>query len=64
MSAKLDKVVKPSWAAKVLTLNQAVLYLDGARTHLMCVTGCSEDEADHVAWRRWPDSMAADEADA
>jgi hypothetical protein len=130
MPAKLDKPVKPSWAAKVLgidysdlpkldhpwtkgdvrslrdsrpdwltearrhatrkqqagearsaeldaelarlgydapdlgTLDQAVLYLDGARTHLMTVTRCSEDEADRAAWRRWPKSMAAEEADA
>jgi len=46
------------------TLDQAVLCLDGARTHLMCVTHCSEDEADRAAWLRWPKSMAAEEADA
>ncbi|MET8311365.1 hypothetical protein [Micromonospora sp. NPDC005173] len=128
MPAKLDKVVKPRWAAKVLgidyadlpkldrpwtqrdvrslrdsrpdwltdarrrhaasvqqasearaaeldvalarlgydapdlgTVDQAVLYIDGALTHLMIETRCSEDEADRAAWRRWPTSMAAEE---
>ncbi|MFF0370108.1 hypothetical protein [Micromonospora sp. NPDC005087] len=128
MPAKLDKVVKPRWAAKVLgidyadlpkldrpwtqrdvrslrdsrpgwltearrrraasvqqasearaaeldvalarlgydapdlgTADQPVLYIDGALTHLMIETRCSEDESDRAAWRRWPKSMAAEE---
>jgi hypothetical protein len=44
--------------------DRQVRYLGGARTHLMCVTHCSEDEADRAAWLRWPKSMAAEEADA
>jgi hypothetical protein len=43
------------------TLDQALLYIDGALIHLMSVTRCSEDEADRAAWRRWPRSMAAEE---
>ena len=43
------------------TVDQAVLYIDGACTHLMIDTGCSEDEADRAAWQRWPKSMSADE---
>lgn len=46
------------------TLDQAIFYLDIARTHLMAETRCSEDEADRAAWRLWPRSMAAEEADA
>lgn len=43
------------------TVDQAVLYIDGALTHVMIETRCSEDEADRAAWRRWPKSMAAEE---
>lgn len=43
------------------TVDQAVLYIDGALTHLMIETRCSEDEADQAAWRRWPKAMAAEE---
>ncbi len=48
------------------TLDQAVLYIDGALTHLMTETACCQDEADRAAWRRWPKSMTAeaDHADA
>jgi hypothetical protein len=46
------------------TLDQAMFYLDDARTHLMTETHCCEDEADRAAWRVWPKSMAAEEADA
>ncbi|WP_432992402.1 hypothetical protein [Dactylosporangium sp. CA-233914] len=46
------------------TLDQALLYIDGARIHLMSETRCSEGEADRAAWRRWPRSMAAEEHDA
>ena len=35
-----------------------------ARSHLMIDTGCSEDDAARAVWRRWPVSMAAEEADA
>ena len=54
MPAKLDTVVEPSWAAKVLSI-------DFALTHLMTETRCCQDEADRVAWRRWPKSMTAEE---
>jgi hypothetical protein len=45
------------------TLDQAVLYIDGARTHLVTATRCSERDADTAAWLRWPRSMACEEAD-
>ncbi|SCL21108.1 hypothetical protein GA0074692_1087 [Micromonospora pallida] len=45
------------------TLDQAMHYIDGARTHLMIATDCSETEADRAAWRVWPKSMAAEDAD-
>ena len=51
-------------AADLGTLDQAVLYIDGAQTHLMTVTGCSEADAELAAWRRWPKSMAAEQSDA
>jgi hypothetical protein len=51
-------------APDLATLDQAIDYLDGARTYLMTQTHCSEDEADRAAWRLWPKSMAAEEADA
>lgn len=50
-------------AADLGTVEQAVLYIDGARTHLMVETRCSEDEADHAAWKLWPKSMEAEEAE-
>lgn len=46
------------------TLDQAVHYIDGARTHLMTETRCSEEDADAAAWRRWPKSMAEEQDDA
>lgn len=74
MSAKLNKVVKPEWAARVLgidyadlpKLDQATRYIDPARIHLPIATRCSEADADadHAAWLLWPGSMAAEEAAA
>ena len=61
MRAKLEvKLARLDYdAADLRTLNQAVRYIDGARTHLMTVnTRCSE--ADRAAWRRWPKSVAAE----
>jgi hypothetical protein len=46
------------------TVEQAVSYIDGALIHLKFETRCSEDDADAVAWRRWPKSTAAEEEDA
>jgi hypothetical protein len=46
------------------TLDQAVLYIDPARTHLMTETKCTEGDADAVAWRRWPGSMTEEQNDA
>jgi hypothetical protein len=43
------------------TLDQALLYIDGALTHLMTAARCCRDEADRAAWRRWSKSMAAEE---
>ena len=43
------------------TVEQAVLYIDFALTHLMTETRCCQDEADRAGWRRWPKSMAAEE---
>jgi hypothetical protein len=51
-------------AADLATLDQAIVYVDGARTHLIAETRCSEDEADRAAWRLWPKSMAAEQTDA
>jgi hypothetical protein len=43
------------------TVDQAVLYIDGAVTHLMTEVRCAEGDAEAVAWRRWPKSMSAEE---
>lgn len=51
-------------AADAGSLDQALNYIDGARLHLMHVTGCTELEADQAAWRRWPESMHLEQADA
>lgn len=48
-------------APDLATVDQAVRCIDLALTHLMTETGCSKDEADRGAWRRWPKSMTAEE---
>lgn len=45
------------------TTEQAIAYIDPARTHLMIATDCSEEEADRAAWLLWPDSMGAEAAE-